>query len=56
VLRVASRVAVLRAWRIVETLPSEDLTVDSLMALVAQPDEFSETASFPTPPTGGGTE
>jgi monosaccharide-transporting ATPase len=56
VLRVASRVAVLRAGRIVETLPSEDLTVDSLMALVAQPDEFSETASFPTPPTGGGTE
>ena len=56
VLRVASRVAVLRAGRIVETLPSEDLTVDSLMALVAQPDEFSETVSFPAPPTGGGTE
>ena len=56
VLRVASRVAVLRAGRIVETLASEDLTVDSLMALVAQPDEFSETASLTTPPTGGATE
>jgi simple sugar transport system ATP-binding protein len=46
VLRVASRVAVLRAGRIVETLPSESLTVDSLMALVAQPDEFSEVTSL----------
>jgi hypothetical protein len=40
----------------VETLPSEDLTVDSLMALVAQPDEFSETASLSAPPTGGAGE
>ena len=58
VLRVASRVAVLRAGRIVETLPSETLTVESLMALVAQPDEFSETATAPSPgsPTGGGSE
>jgi galactofuranose transport system ATP-binding protein len=59
VLRVASRVAVLRAGRIVETLPSESLTVESLMALVAQPDEFSEAvvaaaavpaSSFPAQP------
>ena len=51
VLRVASRVAVLRAGRIVETLPSESLTVESLMALVAQPDEFSEAvvAAAPVP-------
>ena len=65
VLRVASRVAVLRAGRIVETLPSESLTVESLMALVAQPDEFSETTTASTtsaapspgaPPTGGGPE
>ena len=49
VLRVASRVAVLRAGRIVETLPSESLTVESLMALVAQPDEFSEAAVAAAP-------
>ena len=64
VLRVASRVAILRDGRIVETLPSEALTVESLMALVAQPEEFSETRRITTsaapspgaPPTGGGPE
>jgi len=49
VLRVANRVAVLRAGRIVETHSSDDLTVDSLMALVAQPDEFSEIESSRAP-------
>jgi simple sugar transport system ATP-binding protein len=44
VLRVSDRVAVLRAGRIVETLPSEGLTVDALMALVAQPDEADGAA------------
>ncbi|QKJ20439.1 sugar ABC transporter ATP-binding protein [Microbacterium hominis] len=39
VLRVASRVAILRAGRIVETLPAESLTVDSLLALVAQAED-----------------
>ena len=55
VLRVANRVAVLRSGRIVQTLPSESLTVDSLLALVAQPDEFSEVASLSTAePDGSG--
>ncbi len=39
VLRVSQRVAILRAGRIVDTLPSDALTVDSLMALVARPEE-----------------
>ena len=39
VLRVGNRVAILRDGRIVDTLPSEELTVDSLIALVARPDE-----------------
>ncbi|MCV2395731.1 sugar ABC transporter ATP-binding protein [Actinotalea sp. M2MS4P-6] len=39
VLRVGDRVAILRDGRIVETLRSGDMTVDSLLALVAQPDE-----------------
>jgi simple sugar transport system ATP-binding protein len=57
VLRVANRVAVLRSGRIVETLPSESLTVDSLMALVAQPDEFSEvTLLAATDPSDGRAE
>ena len=42
VLRVAHRVAILRDGVIVDTLPSTDLTVDSLMALVAKPDENAE--------------
>ncbi|MCR2825183.1 sugar ABC transporter ATP-binding protein [Microbacterium sp. zg.Y909] len=39
VLRVADRVAILRDGRVVEIVPSEDLTADSLLALVAQPDD-----------------
>ena len=38
VLRVGDRVAVLRDGRIVDTMRSTDLTVDSVLALVAQPD------------------
>ncbi|WP_084106162.1 sugar ABC transporter ATP-binding protein [Demequina sp. NBRC 110056] len=38
VLRVGDRVAILRDGRIVETAASDDLNVDSLMALVARPD------------------
>lgn len=54
VLRVADRVAVLRAGRVVETMSSDELTVDSLMALVAQPDDLGEAAPpTTTPPTGG---
>ncbi|MCR2810976.1 MULTISPECIES: sugar ABC transporter ATP-binding protein [unclassified Microbacterium] len=50
VLRVASKVAVLRAGRVVQTLASDSLTVDSLMALVAQPDEYSEVPASITAP------
>jgi len=39
VLRVADRVAILRDGRVVQIVPSEDLTADSLLALVAQPDD-----------------
>ena len=42
VLRVGHRVAVLRDGRIVETLPSDALTVDSLLALVARPEELDD--------------
>ena len=42
VLRVANRVAIVLGGRIVDTVPSEELTVDSLTALVARPDEFDE--------------
>ena len=38
VLRVGDRVAILREGRIVDTLPSAEMTVDSVLALVAQPD------------------
>jgi len=38
VLRVGHRVAILRDGRIVETAASADLTIDSLLALVARPD------------------
>lgn len=43
VLRVANRVAVLRNGRVVETVPSDTLTVDSLMALVAQAENGETT-------------
>ena len=42
VLRVGHRVAILRDGVIVDTLASDGLTVDSLLALVAQPDENAE--------------
>ncbi|WP_439592843.1 sugar ABC transporter ATP-binding protein [Microbacterium sp.] len=38
VLRVSTRIAILREGRIVDVRASDDLTVDSLMALVAQPE------------------
>jgi simple sugar transport system ATP-binding protein len=40
VLRVGHRVVILRDGRIVETMAADDLTVDSLLALVARPDEL----------------
>jgi len=39
VLRVSNRIAVLRGGRVVDTLPADALTVDSLLALVARPEE-----------------
>ncbi|HEX6194918.1 MAG TPA: sugar ABC transporter ATP-binding protein [Jiangellaceae bacterium] len=42
VLRVGSRVAILRDGRIVDTVRSDELTVDSLLALVARPDGADE--------------
>jgi simple sugar transport system ATP-binding protein len=39
VLRVSSRVTLLRDGRAIETLPSEQLTVETLMAMIAKPDE-----------------
>lgn len=39
VLRVSNRIAVLRGGRLVETVDAEQLTVDSLLALVAAPEE-----------------
>ena len=39
VLRVGHRVVILRNGRVVDTLPSDGLTVESLMAMVARPDE-----------------
>ena len=38
VLRVGNRVAIVQDGRIVDTVPTEELTVDSLTALVASPD------------------
>jgi monosaccharide-transporting ATPase len=42
VLRVGHRVAILRDGVVVDTLASDGLTVDSLLALVAKPDETEE--------------
>ena len=47
VLRVSNRIAVLRGGRLVETVDADHLTVDSLLALVAAPDETGPGA--PTP-------
>ena len=38
VLRIGNRVAIVQGGRIVDTMPSEELTVDSLTAMVASPD------------------
>jgi len=45
VLRVGHRVAILRGGRVVDTLPSEGLSVESLMAMVARPDDDPESTS-----------
>jgi monosaccharide-transporting ATPase len=42
VLRVGHRVAILRNGVVVDTLPSDGLTLDSLLALVAKPDDNQE--------------
>ena len=42
VLRVGNRVVIVSDGRIVDTLPSDELTADALMALVARPDEFDD--------------
>jgi simple sugar transport system ATP-binding protein len=42
VLRVANRVVIMVGGRIVDTIASEELDVDALTALVAQPDELDE--------------
>ena len=39
VLRVSSRVMLLRDGRVIDTLASDELTVDSLLARIAQPDD-----------------
>ena len=41
VLRVSNRIAVMRAGRLVDTIPADSLTVDSLLALVARPEDES---------------
>jgi monosaccharide-transporting ATPase len=41
VLRVGNRVAILLDGRVVDTVPSEELTPDSLTALVARPEPVS---------------
>ena len=45
VLRVGNRVVVVQDGRIVDTVPSEELTVDSLTAMVARPDGASRESS-----------
>jgi galactofuranose transport system ATP-binding protein len=42
VLRVAQRVAIVLGGRIVDTVASDEMSVDSLTALVARPDDFDE--------------
>ena len=41
VLRVGNRVAIVQNGRVVDTLPSEELTLDSLTAMVANPDSVA---------------
>ena len=40
VLRVCNRVAVVLNGKLIDTIPADELTVDSLMALVAQPEDL----------------
>jgi len=56
VLRVGHRVAILRGGRIIDTLPSEGLTVESLMAMVAQPDEDETADAEPEASPGDGPD
>ena len=42
VLRVCNRVAIVLDGRVIDTVPSDELTADSLTALVARPDDFDE--------------
>ncbi len=42
VLRSSHRVAVLRDMKLVDTLPSQALTIDTLLALVARPDDVED--------------
>jgi len=41
VLRVSNRIAIMRGGRLVDTIPADSLTVDSLLALVARPEDES---------------
>ena len=45
VLRVGNRVVIVQDGRIVDTMPSEELTVDSLTAMVARPDGASRAST-----------
>jgi simple sugar transport system ATP-binding protein len=45
VLRVGNRVLVVQDGWIVDTVPSEELTVDSLTAMVARPDSAARASS-----------
>lgn len=42
VLRSSHRVAILRDMKVVDTLPSQALTIDTLLALVARPDDLED--------------
>ena len=42
VLRSSHRVAILRDMKLVDTLPSQALTIDTLLALVARPDDVED--------------
>jgi simple sugar transport system ATP-binding protein len=42
VLRVATRVVIMLGGRVIDTVASEELDVDTLTALVAQPDDPDE--------------
>jgi simple sugar transport system ATP-binding protein len=46
VLRIGNRVVVVQDGRIVDTMPSEELTVDSLTAMVARPDGASRASTM----------